>query len=138
MATVIGALRERVILQARSDATDAIGAVVYSWATVATLWARVRPVNSRESTIADRIAATAFYEVTIRHRSDVSPTGRLVWRNRVLNVVGITNPDERRAYIALMVQDMGPYAGLPEPAVTMDRGTIRFDSTKYTFDEEAA
>lgn len=99
----IGAMRERVTLQAGAQIADAGGGYVLSWVTKATVWARVKPLSGREVAARGGLEASQMYEVTIRARQDVEIIAgdRLVWRSRFHNVRTIKNFDERGAYLTL-------------------------------------
>lgn len=72
----IGALDQRVTLQAPVEADDALGQAVRSgWTDVATVWARAFPA---EGTV----------RFTIRHRADVLATWRVLWRGQAHAVLG--------------------------------------------------
>lgn len=91
-----GQLDQRVTLQSVSSTTDAGGGRVETWATVATLWANVRPLSGRERLQADQIESPANYRVTIRRRTDITTDKRIVWKGKNLNIRfdGFNSPRE--------------------------------------------
>ena len=111
MADRIGALRERVDIQTRTPTVGAIGNVAFAWGTTATVWAKVQPLSARERFVAERLAAQGIYEITIRWRSGLTPAMRMIWRGRTFNVKQILNPDERRRFLTIIVEDAAPDAG---------------------------
>lgn len=98
---MIGAMRERVTLQQESRVVDDGGGYPNSWVAVDTVWASVKPLTGRERQLAAQTEAPVSYRVTIRYRDDVTPAMRLVWGTRYLNITGIFNADQKKAYLTL-------------------------------------
>ena len=96
----IGPLDQRVTLQQPVVADDTLGQPVRTWVDVATVWAAVEPLRSRELQAASGRLAEATVRVRIRHRADVLATWRVVWRGTPMAIVG--EPiDVRGARVAL-------------------------------------
>lgn len=74
-----GRLRERVIIQSRTETTDSQGGHPVTSATVATVWARVAPASSREQLAATAVSSQVDYMVEMQYRTDVTPTMRVLW-----------------------------------------------------------
>ena len=72
-------LSERVTIQTATTSVDNHGGRSASWGTLATVWADVRALSSRESIAAKAAASKVGYEVTVRYRSDVTPKMRVSW-----------------------------------------------------------
>lgn len=100
-----GLLRERLSFQTKIETTSAEGIVSASWTTIFTVWGRVKQEDGRadEATAGDRPMAQTRLTMIIRHRSDVRPDMRVVWRGRVFEITGLINRDERRETMDLMV-----------------------------------
>lgn len=107
----IGQMRERVVIQSPTNSLDAIGSVSTTWATVSTVWARVRPADALEKVVGDRVAAVGQYEVTIRYLTGLTPSHKLTWRNRDLMISRILNMDEQRRFLTLLCTDPAPDSG---------------------------
>ncbi|MGB0437665.1 MAG: phage head closure protein [Mycobacterium sp.] len=94
-----GGMRHRVTVQEMSRSSDGAGGGVDSWANIATnptVYARVSPLSSAERVHAQQTDARATHTVTIRHRSDITASNRLVWGSRNLYPIGSwLNFDER-------------------------------------------
>lgn len=86
-----GELDERVVIESESLAQDSVGEVISTWATFATLWAKVRQVSGSERFDGggDQVQALGFWEVTLRYRADITTQMRLRWRGRTMNVVQV-------------------------------------------------
>lgn len=83
-----GALDQRVTLQRRTVGRDERGQALETWATVATLWARVQPRRGRDFFAAAQDQATFDCTVWLRYRADILATDRLLWKGQPLDIVG--------------------------------------------------
>jgi SPP1 family predicted phage head-tail adaptor len=87
-----GDLRERVAIQiATVTKGAAYNEEVLTWATVATVWARVEERTGSEPLAADRATSLVYYLVTMRTPA-VTPTHKdqLLWRGKTLAVQTVT------------------------------------------------
>lgn len=75
-----GQLDQRITLQSPVLTKDAAGQRVQTWADVAVVWAQARPARGREFTAGDALQHAASVVFTIRWRSDVQGTWRVLWR----------------------------------------------------------
>ena len=72
-------LTERVTIQENTTSTDNQGGRSSSWGTLATVWAHVRPLTTRESLQARAITSKTGYVVARRDRSDGTAKMRGRW-----------------------------------------------------------
>ncbi len=84
----VGDLRHRVTFEELTVTQDAYGGTVESWAAAFTVWARVdyMRAGSRQFFAAQQANSEAHGSVTIRNRA-ISPTMRMRWNNRVLEIL---------------------------------------------------
>ena len=73
-----GKLDRRVTLQMPTVSRGDLGGVEKTWADAATVWAQVRPLSGREATRAQQVQSMASVAVTIRYRTDIDTTARVV------------------------------------------------------------
>lgn len=120
-AARIGNLRDRVILQRYVHtvvAHEEDGVFVkdeFEWQDVATVYARVEPLRG-DSIYEDQIKSKYSrqqFAVSLRYRADVVPVlWRVLWVRdagqapHVLQVEGVTNPDERRRFLRLLCEQV--------------------------------
>ena len=83
-----GDLTQRITLQSRATAQDALGNASGAWSDVATVWARARPLRSRELFAAGAIQNITDVEFTINYRADVASTWRVLWRGVPHDIIG--------------------------------------------------
>ncbi len=105
----IGRLRHRVTIQQRTLVQDAAGAATYTWATFATVWAEVRTPAGMERLApeVDQVRASLTHTVRIRSGSGtISPAMRVVWGSRTLEVISVTDPDNRGESQVLLCNEL--------------------------------
>jgi SPP1 family predicted phage head-tail adaptor len=83
-----GLLTQRITLQSRNSGVDVLGQASGSWSTVAEVWARARPLRSRELFAAGQIQNLTDVEFAIRWRADVRSTWRVLWRGQPYDITG--------------------------------------------------
>jgi SPP1 family predicted phage head-tail adaptor len=103
-----GRLRSRLRLEAPTDAPDGQGGVTRSWTAVADLWGQIEPLRANPGEEAGAAVAPVSHRVTIRHRDDVRHAMRFVFRQRVLAVRGVRDPDETRRYLVCDCEEATP------------------------------
>lgn len=74
-----GELTERVTFERRIEAQDARAGRSVTWVPLVTVWAQVRPLSGRERLQAQQLEAPAGYRLTIRRRTDLDESMRVVW-----------------------------------------------------------
>jgi SPP1 family predicted phage head-tail adaptor len=90
-----GKLRHRITLQKPvKTQSPATGAVINTWADVATLWADVTDVSVREFVAAQAGQSEVTARITIRYRDDVTNKNRIVYRGRIYNIHGVLADDK--------------------------------------------
>lgn len=120
-AARIGNLRDRVTLQQYVQtvvAHEEDGRIVndeFEWQDVASVYARVEPLRG-DSIYEDQVRSKYSrqqFAVSIRYRPDVVPIlWRVLWTRdvgqapHVLQVEGVTNPDERRRFLRLLCEQI--------------------------------
>lgn len=95
----IGRLRHRITIQARTLSQDAAGAVSPTWADVASVWAEVRTPAGLERLAPEVEQPKAQLTHSVRIRGGqglaITPAMRVLWGARVLQIVTVTDPDNR-------------------------------------------
>lgn len=83
-----GQLTQRITLQQRASGVDVLGQASGAWQTVAEVWARARPLRSRELFLAGAIQNLSDVEFTIRWRADITSHMRVLWRAQPYEITG--------------------------------------------------
>lgn len=97
-------LRHRVTLQRPGGSRDAHGERTTTWTTVATVWARYRPLSAREASIAGQRQSAVDGVVEIRYSSlvaSIDASWRVLFGSRVLAIDGVVNRDQANAWLLL-------------------------------------
>lgn len=103
-----GKLRERVAIQQKLVVRDDFGAEVATWIVSATVWADVRSTDGTEQveSSVDQVVATISHSVLIRYMAGLSPAMRVVWRDKVLQVLSIVESDNRQRQLILKCSEV--------------------------------
>lgn len=88
-----GEIDRKIVIQSLTQARDAYGALVDTWATFATVWAKKRDIRGDEYFAAQQVNAKVDSIFTIRWLAGVLPTMRIAydgqfWDIRSLNELG--------------------------------------------------
>jgi len=87
----IGKYTERVTILSPTESRSLSGESVMSWGTtVATVWAQVERLSSRDILQAQQANVIATHRVRIRYRDDVTHLHRIVWRGRTMELSSVT------------------------------------------------
>lgn len=97
-----GKLTERVTIQRKSAARNAIGEEVVTWADIATVWAQVEPLRGREFFAGAQMQAAVDVRIRIRYGVSVQAEDRAVWRGQAHDIVSVIEPGARQAELELM------------------------------------
>nr|WP_211234143.1 phage head closure protein [Desulfocurvus vexinensis] len=88
-------------IQAVTLIFDGMGGWEETWADLATVWARVEALKGEEYFAAAQMQNSVSHRVTMRYRADLTPTHRLVFEGRTLDIEAVL-PDERKSRLVIM------------------------------------
>ncbi len=94
-----GDLRHRVTIESATRTSDDAGGSTTEWQTVAEVWAAIWSRTVAEDFALDRIAGTASHDIWIRYRSDVTPDMRIRLGNRIFDILGAIDVEDRGAWL---------------------------------------
>jgi SPP1 family predicted phage head-tail adaptor len=97
-----GVLRHKVSIQNPSESTDTQGGAEFTWTTVATAWAAVEPLSSREQYWQSQLQTLGTHKVTLRYTALVTSRSRILFGARVFEITNITNTEERNEELTLI------------------------------------
>lgn len=75
-----GELDQRITMQSPAATVGALGQRTEAWSTVATLWAKATPLRGREFFAAGAMQSEAAVRFSIRYRTGINGTMRVLWR----------------------------------------------------------
>lgn len=97
-----GDLRNRITLQQQTKTRDAIGGEIVTWVDVATVWAEKLHQTSREFYGSQKTNAELTDLFKIRYREGVDTKMRLVFGDKIYDIIGAPDPDGRRRELWLL------------------------------------
>ncbi|WP_330084155.1 phage head closure protein [Methylocystis iwaonis] len=101
----IGAMRQRVTLEAPTDAQDDVGGIIRIYAPLARLWAQIETQGAEEQFIEQRLEQSRKVTVTIRWRADVQSQMRFDFRGRKLIIKSVADIDEMRRFLRCLCEE---------------------------------
>ena len=110
MAIRAGRLRHRVTIQGQTTAQDSYGEAVRTWADIASVWAEIAPIAGRELWAAQQTQATTTHRITLRYRSDLTQSCRLLFGTRIFGIDSIISPEEAGERLVVLCTE-GPTDG---------------------------
>ena len=98
-----GKLRHIIEIQEPTRVQDSTGDPIATWATIATRRASIAPLSGRELTNALQVSAEVTHKITIRGQGlSVSPTYRILFGERIFEIVSSLNTEEKGLEIILL------------------------------------
>lgn len=107
-AISIGDLRSRITFQTATRVSDSQGGFTETWSNLATnptVYAYLAAVSSRERLFSEQIQYQRSHVIVIRYRSDLDTSMRITYEGREFQIKGIRNPEERKAFLILDVEE---------------------------------
>ncbi|QNN24338.1 phage head closure protein [Planctomycetales bacterium ZRK34] len=105
MGRAAGILKHRVELWQPVTSTNTYGEDEITHKRIDTVYAQVQPLSGRERFYAQQVSAEITHRVTMRYRSDVDSSWRLVFKNRTLNIDSVINIDEANRWLELVCKE---------------------------------
>lgn len=103
--TRAGLLRHQITIESPTRTQDSLGEPLLTWSTFATTRASVEPLRGMELIQAAGVEANITHRVTIRFRDGLRPDMRIRHRGRVLNIVSVSDIEERERRIEIMCKE---------------------------------
>ena len=103
-----GALRCLVTLQSKSATPDALGGRVETWATAATFYASIEPLDGSEATRAMQQGMVQPHRIRARYRSGVTPRQRISYLGRVFDIRSVVNVEMRNRELEIIAEEVTP------------------------------
>lgn len=102
----IGKLKHRVTIQEYTTTRDSFGAEIEAWVDIATVWASVEPLTGREYFQMQQINTEISTKVTMRFKAGVTVKMRLIYNNRIFEIISLINTEEKDVQLVLMCREM--------------------------------
>lgn len=95
----IGDLRHRITIEREVRSDDGAGGASVTWQPVADVFAAIWTRSSDENFVHDRIAGRATHDIWIRFRADIAPDMQVRWGERVFDVRGVIDVEDRGRWL---------------------------------------
>lgn len=93
-------------MQEYSSSRDSYGAEAEAWSDTAKVWASIEPLRSKEYFAAQQINAEVNTKIMLRYRTGIKPDTRVLFQNRVFEILAVINKDERNIELVLMCKEV--------------------------------
>lgn len=97
-------LNRKVDLYRLDKTSTPTGGFVEGWVLVSSLWAKIKNMSGTELVRADQLGATAFSDFTIRYRSNIDETMKLVYRDTDYQIRHINNLEEADLWLVIKAE----------------------------------
>jgi SPP1 family predicted phage head-tail adaptor len=102
-----GQLRTPLIVQRRTETRDGRGGSTFTWATLATVWARWVPAAATGDTSeADQVVSRRQYIATIRRRSDITAAMRVNTSGVTFEITAVLPSDDTPDALVLQCREV--------------------------------
>ncbi len=102
----IGKLRHRIILEDKQITRDSFGAEVFEWVQVSEVWADISPLSGKEFVAFKQINAEISVRVTMRYQPGIDTEMRVLFKDKIFEILSIINPDEKNIALVLMCKEV--------------------------------
>jgi SPP1 family predicted phage head-tail adaptor len=101
-----GEIKKQIQLQAPTITRASDGSEIFAWITLATIGADIASGGGREFWQAKQVNAEISHIVRLRYRSKISPRYRIIYGDRILQILAIIDPDESKTELKLMCKEV--------------------------------
>jgi SPP1 family predicted phage head-tail adaptor len=98
-------MRHRVVIEAVVRTADGGGGASETWASVADVWAAIRPTSGDERLAGEAISGHVSHAIHIRHRDGVVPAMRIRHGLRLFEILAVIDVDERRRRLLCLCRE---------------------------------
>jgi head-tail adaptor len=107
-----GRLRDRIKIRRKVESKNAGGGLDVAWATLADdLSAEVLSLNGREALIGGVLQGIAFFQITVRYRTDLKASDQIIWAtngDRELNIIDAEDRLGTRQWTVIQASTAAP------------------------------
>ena len=102
-----GALRHELVLESAATTPDGYGGTTESWATAATLFARMEPLGARQTVNTGQTTRIVTHRMTVRQDAAVESGTRFRKGDRIFDILTVYDPDETGRYFFCETSEVG-------------------------------
>ena len=101
-----GRMNKLIQIQAKSKDQDAAGQPLEVFVLVADLWAEINPLIGKELLLAGEIGSEVTHNVTIRYKPNIRPDQRIIYKNRIFEIIYVINKNEDNEFMYLKCKEV--------------------------------
>ena len=101
-----GRLRHRVTLQSQTRVASITGELIPSYQDEVTVSAEVLETRGREYLTSNEAHAEITVKITIRYRTDIGPTWRVIFGSRIFDIKHVVDLMGRHRTLELMCKEL--------------------------------
>ena len=94
-----GKLRHLIVVQDTTDIADGYGGSKKTWVDFKEMRAAIWPQKTKESELDGKLTATSLYTIRTRYYPGFTSSMRIKFGDRVFEILGIKNFEERNRYL---------------------------------------
>ena len=88
-----GLLTTKITLQEPTTEQDEFGQPGQGWTDVASVWANLTDISGREFFASNALLNSAQTKITIRYRTGITPSMRVIHKNDIYNIEAVLGQD---------------------------------------------
>ena len=101
-----GNYRNKILIESATQAADTSGALVDTYSTFATWWAKIIPVNGVESVSEGKVNSIVSVKMRWRYIAGITPAMRAKFGTRIYSIVSVINLNEQSAIMDLTLKEI--------------------------------
>lgn len=102
----IGRLNKRITFQQLGQDKDEYGEIITEWSNFKTVWAEIAPVRGNQFFAAKQINSEITHNVYIRYRKDLNTSMRILFKERVFEILYIMNVKEESSLMQIYCKEI--------------------------------
>lgn len=96
-----GQLTEYISFQCAVATLDAYGEETKTWTTYADGWAKIETLTTAARLVLKQLVVDATHRLTTRYVGGVLTTDRILWGERILDIVSVIDSDQRHEMLVI-------------------------------------
>lgn len=101
----IAELRHFIKFQHKVQTSDDMGGFTHTWETYKEMMAAIWPVSSKELRENMRMNSSTTHNIRIRYTPGITSKMKINFNDRVFDIQGILNPDEKNQWLDLVCDE---------------------------------
>lgn len=77
-----------------------------TWNDILSTWANINPISGKEYYSAETINSDLTHKIRLRYRKGITPDMRILYKDRIFNIVSVINEYEKNAILQLMCREL--------------------------------